>query len=83
MKIFNNANVRTPQQAVMEMIPYMQKQMRDHGTPMKSITRHMIGLFRDERGSRQWRRNLSEISNHPHADNPKIFLPQALEPMYG
>jgi tRNA-dihydrouridine synthase A len=81
--IFNNPNVRTPQQAVMEMIPYIEKQMRDYGTPMKSITRHMIGLFRDERGSRQWRRNLSEISNHPHADNPQIFLPEALEPMHG
>jgi len=82
-EVFGNAIPRTPQQAVMEMIPYIEKQMRDHGTPMKSITRHMIGLFRDERGSRKWRRNLSEISSHPHADNPQVFIAEALEPMYG
>lgn len=82
-EVFGNSNARTPQQAVLDMIPYIEEQMRDHGTPMKSITRHMIGLFRDERGSRKWRRNLSEISAHPHADNPQVFIEQALEPMYG
>jgi tRNA-dihydrouridine synthase A len=82
-EIFGNANPRTPHEAVLAMIPYIEQQARDHGTPMKSITRHMIGLFRDERGSRKWRRNLSEISTHPHADNPQVFIEQALEPMYG
>ena len=82
-EIFGNANPRTPHEAVLAMIPYIEQQARDHGTPMKSITRHMIGLFRDERGSRKWRRNLSEISTHPHADNPQVFIEQALEPMHG
>ncbi|HEU4839269.1 MAG TPA: tRNA dihydrouridine(20/20a) synthase DusA [Micavibrio sp.] len=82
-EIFGNANPRTPHEAVLAMIPYIEQQARDHGTPMKSITRHMIGLFRDERGSRKWRRNLSEISTHPHADNPQVFIEQALEPMCG
>ncbi len=30
------------------------------GTPLRSITRHMLGLFNGQRGARAWRRYLSE-----------------------
>jgi tRNA-dihydrouridine synthase A len=47
------------------MIPYVEEQRLKHGTPVKSITRHMLGLFNGLRGARQWRRYLSE---NAHAD---------------
>ena len=71
--IFGNPNVLSPQDTVMAMIPYIEKESRDHGTPIKSITRHMIGLFQGERGSRAWRRVLS---TEPHKDDAS---PQLLE----
>ncbi len=71
--IFKNKNVSSKQECVRAMIPYIEQQMRDFGTPMKSITRHMIGLFNGQRGSRAWRRALSVDT---HADNatPEILL---------
>lgn len=74
--IFGNQNTLSAQEAVLAMIPYIEQQARDHGTPMKSITRHMIGLFQGERGSRAWRRTLSVDTHHEDA-RPQI-LEQAL-----
>lgn len=70
--IFCNANTLTARDSVFAMIPYIEQQMRDHGTPMKSITRHMIGLFQGQRGSRAWRRALS---TQPHLESatPKLL----------
>jgi tRNA-dihydrouridine synthase A len=31
------------------------------GTPLKAMTRHLMGLFAHERGGRAWRRELSEL----------------------
>lgn len=47
------------------MIHYAESMAREHGTPIKSITRHIIPLFQGERGSRAWRRALSTL---PHED---------------
>lgn len=71
--IFKNTNTLSKQDCVRAMIPYIEQQMKDFGTPMKSITRHMIGLFNGQRGSRAWRRALSVDT---HADNatPEILL---------
>ena len=74
--VFANQNTLSAQDAVLAMIPYIEQQARDHGTPMKSITRHMIGLFQGERGSRAWRRTLS-VDTHKDDATPKI-LEQAL-----
>lgn len=41
------------------MIPYMEKQARDFCTPVKSVTRHLLGLFHDQGGGKAWRRVLS------------------------
>jgi tRNA-dihydrouridine synthase A len=35
------------------------------GTPLRSITRHMLGLFNGRAGARAWRRALSEGINRP------------------
>lgn len=76
-QIYQNTQTQTPHQVVMAMIPYIEQQARDHGTPMKSITRHMIGLFQGERGARAWRRALS-LSPHKNDASPRL-LAEALQ----
>lgn len=76
--IFNNPSPLSANDAVLAMIPYIEQQVRDHGTPMKSITRHMIGLFQGQRGSRAWRRALSTQAHLPAA-TPKLLETALLE----
>ena len=77
--IFGNPKTLSPHEAVLRMIPYIEQQARDHGTPMKSITRHMLGLFQGMRGSKGWRRTLS---TETHLENAKPqLLEKALESM--
>lgn len=71
-QIFKNEKTLSAQDAVLAMIPYIEQQARDYGTPMKSITRHMIGLFGGQRGSRAWRRTLS-VDTHAETATPKIL----------
>jgi tRNA-dihydrouridine synthase A len=37
------------------------------GRPLKSITRHLLGLFQGQPGARRWRRHLSENAHLPGA----------------
>ncbi len=61
---------------VRAMIPYAEEQMAQYGTPVKSIARHMLGLFNGERGSRAWRRILStEVTD---MKTPPTILEKAL-----
>jgi tRNA-dihydrouridine synthase A len=57
--VFGTENLPDRAAIVRTMIPYAERQMRDHGTPVKSIARHMLGLFNGMRGAREWRRILS------------------------
>jgi tRNA-dihydrouridine synthase A len=41
------------------------------GTPVKYITRHMLGLFQGQPGARAWRRYLSE---HAHLDDSEADI---------
>ncbi len=77
--IFSNPNPISAQGAVLKMIPYIERQARDYGTPMKSITRHMLGLFQGMRGSKAWRRTLSTETHNDNA-HPRL-LEKALESM--
>jgi tRNA-dihydrouridine synthase A len=77
-EIFGNQNTMSAHDAVLAMIPYIERQARDHGTPMKSITRHMIGLFSGQRGSRAWRRALS-VDTHADTAHPQILERALLE----
>ena len=53
---FENGNP-LPREAVAEaMIPYISAQGEKYGTPAKTITRHMIGLYHGQRDGRQRRR---------------------------
>ncbi len=41
------------------------------GTPLKSITRHMLGLFQHQYGGKRWRRHLSEQA-HTHSAHDSV-----------
>lgn len=53
------------------MLPYAEAAMA-RGVPVKSITRHMLGLFNGLPGARLWRRHLSENAHRPGA-GPKMI----------
>ena len=76
-ELFRSANITTAQAAVLAMIPYIEQQSQDHGTPVKSITRHMIGLFQGQRGSRHWRRTLGDAATFDAS--PEKLIVTALE----
>jgi tRNA-dihydrouridine synthase A len=44
---------------VAAMLPYLEAEAAA-GTPLRAITRHMLGLFNDVSGARKWRRALSD-----------------------
>ena len=67
-RIFNDDRpVASEPDIVGQMLPYIEKRMRQ-GRPLKSITRHMLGLFQGQPGARRWRRHLSENAHLPDAD---------------
>ncbi len=70
--IFKNDNIKGRHDIALAMIPYAHKQMQDYGTPLKSITRHMTGLFQGLPGAKKWRQGLSTL---PHEDGatPEII----------
>jgi len=57
---FFNATHAAPERAeiVRQMLPYIDRELQA-GTPLKHITRHMLGLFQGVPGARHWRRHLS------------------------
>ena len=56
-----------PQAIIDQMMDYAERQM-EQGVPLKSITRHMLGLFQGQPGAKRWRRTLSEKAHLPDAD---------------
>ncbi len=50
---------RTREDVLEEFLPYLQAELA-RGTPLRSMTRHMLGLYQGMPGARQWRRALSE-----------------------
>ncbi len=64
------------EQIIEQMYPYMEQQLRA-GVPLKSMTRHLFGLFAGQPGARAWRRYLSE---HAYQSGAGIeVLQRALE----
>lgn len=58
--IFNGADPGLSRHQVVEaMLPYIVQRM-ELGRSLKSITRHMLGLFQGQPGAKAWRRYLSE-----------------------
>ncbi|MEN8723435.1 MAG: tRNA dihydrouridine(20/20a) synthase DusA [Alphaproteobacteria bacterium] len=67
--------VQTPHQAIRNYLPYVEGCL-SAGVPLKSMTRHMMGLFAGAKGARAWRRTLSEQA-HKDGAGPEVLL-QAL-----
>ncbi len=51
---------------VRAFLPYVERQLVA-GVPLKSMTRHILGLFNGQPGARRWRRHLSEAAHAPDA----------------
>ncbi|HEX5077559.1 MAG TPA: tRNA dihydrouridine(20/20a) synthase DusA [Geminicoccaceae bacterium] len=51
---------------VEKLLPYVERELAE-GTPLRAITRHLMGLFNGLPGARAWRRHLSEAAHHPGA----------------
>jgi len=64
-KIFGNHEVLGRDKIARAMIPYIERQAAEFDTPVKSITRHMMGLYHHQPGAKHWRRALS---NYPYED---------------
>ena len=69
--------ITTRAEAVEAMYPYIRDELAK-GTPLKRITRHMLGLFAGQPGARNWRRYLSENVHRYQGDDVEI-LQQALQ----
>jgi tRNA-dihydrouridine synthase A len=52
---------------VQRLLPYVERELAE-GTPLRAITRHVLGLFNGQPGARAWRRHLSEAAHRPGAD---------------
>ena len=49
-----------------EYIPYIESELKK-GTPLKHMTRHLLGLFKGQKGGKQFRRHLSENAHEENA----------------
>ena len=65
-EIFGNADILDRDTVARAMIPYAKVQFEAFGTPIKSITRHILGLYHHQAGAKAWKRALSTL---PYADN--------------
>jgi tRNA-dihydrouridine synthase A len=63
---------KTRADVVRAMVPYLEDQVRE-GTPVRSVVRHMLGLYHGTRRARLWRRLLSDAGNLRRND-PALLL---------
>lgn len=55
------ANMQTRTQRLQKFIPYIEQELAN-GTPLHYMTRHILGLYKGQKGGKQFRRHLSENS---------------------
>ncbi len=60
-------NRNTRQDCLRKFIPYIEQEL-NKGTPLHHMTRHILGLFKGQKGGKQFRRYLSENSYSKNAD---------------
>ncbi len=63
-----NGNLINRKDAALQMIPYIEQQMKEYRTPVKSITRHMTGLYQGMKGAKKYRQLLSTLPHQDGAD---------------
>jgi tRNA-dihydrouridine synthase A len=71
-EIFKTAASPDRREIAKAMMIYAQKQNEQHGTPIKSITRHILGLYHDQKGAKSWRRTLSTLP-YEDAAGPEVI----------
>lgn len=54
-------NSHTRLESLEKFMPYIRREL-ERGTPLHHMTRHILGLFKGQRGGKQFRRHLSENS---------------------
>lgn len=65
-KYYPQRKVRTREEAVQDLIPYIAKQL-ENKVRLSSISRHILGLYTGIRGAAAWRRYISENAHKPGA----------------
>ena len=64
---FNSPAIRKERAEYLEKyIPYIESELKK-GTPLKHMTRHLLGLFKGQKGGKQFRRHLSENAHRENA----------------
>jgi tRNA-dihydrouridine synthase A len=56
----------TRHQVIQGFLPYVERELRA-GVPLGAMSRHVLGLFNGQPGSRAWRRHISEHAHRPGA----------------
>lgn len=56
----------TGRKVVLALLPYIEGELAE-GAPFRSVTRHLLNLFKGSPGARAWRRGLSEAALNPAA----------------
>ncbi len=67
-KIFNNSDINDRDSIAKAMISYAKEQNALFDTPIKSITRHILGLYHQQLGAKAWKRTLSTLPYDKNAD---------------
>jgi len=65
--LFDRAGPEPARDEIIErLLPYVERELAA-GTPLKAISRHILGLFNGVPGARTWRRHLSEAAHREGA----------------
>lgn len=65
--LYGEANAtKSRQEYLLDYVPYIEAQLAK-GTPLKHMSRHLLGLFKGQPGGKQFRRHLSENGHKPNA----------------
>lgn len=60
-RLWDESGHAAPAQIVGRYAGYMRSE-REKGTPLRAMSRHLVGLFAHQPGARRWRRRLSELA---------------------
>lgn len=77
-EFYGTKDLLTEEQIIEQMMTYIEQQQKEYETPIKSITRHMTGLFQGRVGARKWRQILS-TEVHQDGVSPEILKRAAEE----
>jgi tRNA-dihydrouridine synthase A len=72
-RVFGNHAILGRDKVAKSMAEYARKQSEAYGTPVKSITRHILGLYHHQSGAKAWKRYLSENAHKPESDHTVIL----------